>query len=171
MPRRSDRIRDFPMQSGQEPTREPTGGSFMIDLASDLTLVLGFTVITLGFIFVPYINETIIRSALGLVLVLFLPGYTFIAVLFPGKADISDFERGVLSFGLSVALVPLIGFALNYTPWGIRLVPITICLGAFTVVCSLVANARRLLAPAARALLNRFRTLLQRSKKGDISNR
>ena len=78
-------------------------------MASDLKLVLGFTVITLAFIFIPYINETIIRSAFGLVLVLFLPGYAFIAALFPGKTDIGNFERGALSFGLSIALVPLMG--------------------------------------------------------------
>jgi len=138
-------------------------------MASDLKLVLGFTVITLAFIFIPYINETIIRSAFGLVLVLFLPGYAFIAALFPGKADIGNFERGALSFGLSIALVPLMGFALNYTPWGIRLVPITICLAVFTVVCALVANGRRFLLPPQERFSIDFGYLFGEAKKGILT--
>ena len=138
-------------------------------MAPDLTLALSFTFITLAFIFIPFINETVIRSAFGLALVLFLPGYVFIAALFPGKADIGNFERAALSFGLSIALVPLMGFALNYTPWGIRLVPITICLAAFTVACSLVANGRRLLLPPQERFSIDFGHLFSEVKRGVLS--
>ena len=167
MPRRLDRIQDFFTPAGHTLTNgTPARGNFISDMAQDLILVLGFTVVTLAFIFIPYLNETIIRSALGLVLVLFLPGYAFIAALFPGEADIGNFERGALSFGLSIALVPLMGFALNYTPWGIRLVPITICLAVFTVVCGLVANARRLqLSPQERFSID-FGHLFREARKG-----
>ena len=167
MPGRRDRIRDFLTPAGQTLTNgTPAHGNFISDMAPDLTLVLGFTVITLAFVFIPYLNETVIRSALGLILVLFLPGYAFIAALFPGKADIGNFERGALSFGLSIALVPLMGFALNYTPWGIRLVPITTCLAIFTLVCVLVANARRLqLSPHERFSID-FGHLFREAKRG-----
>lgn len=167
MPGQSDRIRDFLTRSRQKPTGgEPARGNFISDMGSDLKLALGFTVITLAFIFVPYANETIIRSALGLALVLFLPGYAFIAALFPGEADIGNFERVAVSFGLSIALVPLIGFALNYTPWGIRLVPITICLAVFTVACLLVANGRRLLLPPQERFSIDFGHLWSEAKRG-----
>jgi uncharacterized membrane protein len=116
---------------------------FIVDMATDLKLVVGFTIVTLAFIYVPIINETIIRSALGLAMVLFVPGYSLIAALFPDKKDIDGIERAALSFGLSIAVTPLIGLGLNYTPWGIRLDPIVVCLTIFTLACVLVANKRR----------------------------
>ncbi|WP_292728115.1 DUF1616 domain-containing protein [Methanoculleus sp.] len=48
-----------------------------------------------------------------------------------------------LSFGLSIAVVPLIGLALNYTPWGIRLDPIAVTLVGFSLVIGLIARFRR----------------------------
>ncbi|WP_174591159.1 DUF1616 domain-containing protein [Methanocella conradii] len=118
-------------------------GDFISDMALDLKLVIGFVVVTLAFIYVPVINETIVRSALGLVMLLFVPGYSLIAALFPGKKDVDGIERAALSFGLSIAVVPLIGLGLNFTPWGIRLDPIVVCLTIFTIACCLVANKRR----------------------------
>jgi uncharacterized membrane protein len=118
-------------------------GGFILDMALDLKLIVGFTLVTLVFIYAPILNETIIRSALGLVMVLFVPGYALIAALFPGNKDIDGIERAALSFGLSIAVSPLIGLGLNYTPWGIRLDPIVVCLTIFTLVCVLVANKRR----------------------------
>ena len=37
--------------------------------------------------------------------------------------ELERLERFGLSVGLSIALVPLVGLVLNYTPWGIRLDP------------------------------------------------
>jgi uncharacterized membrane protein len=76
-------------------------------------------------------------------MVLFLPGYALIAALFPRKDDIDGIERVALSFGLSIAVVPLMGLGLNYTPWGIRLVPVVISLCLFTVVMVFAAQLRR----------------------------
>jgi len=56
-------------------------------------------------------------------------------------------ERIALSFGLSIAVVPLMGLALNYTPFGIRLVPILVVLSVFTVSLAVVACVRRLGLP------------------------
>ena len=84
-----------------------------------------------------------LRIALGLVFVLFSPGYTLIAALFPRKSDLGGIERVALSFGLSIAVVPLIGLALNYTSWGIRLYPILVSVLVFIVVMAIVAWYRR----------------------------
>jgi len=56
---------------------------------------------------------------------------------------IDGIERVALSFGLSIAVVPLIGLVLNFTPWGIRLAPIVIAVGGFTLIASAVAAYRR----------------------------
>jgi hypothetical protein len=89
------------------------------------------------------------RYVLGSLFVLFLPGYSFMKALFPkqlplktGSRDLDTIERLALSIGMSLALVPMTGLVLNYTPWGIRLVPITLSLLALTVVFATAAAMR-----------------------------
>lgn len=80
--------------------------------------------------------EGIIRVVLGLPFVLFIPGYILVFTLFPTrKTDrgIDMIERIALSFGLSIAIVPLIGLGLNYTPMGIRLEPILLSIFIFII--------------------------------------
>jgi uncharacterized membrane protein len=112
-------------------------------LDTDLLIIVAYTLIAVASIYLPVVNETVLRSALGLGMVLFVPGYALIAALFPGKADIDAIERTALSFGLSIAVTPLIGLALNFTPWGIRLDPIVVCLTIFTLACAAAATYRR----------------------------
>jgi uncharacterized membrane protein len=135
------------------------------DLPADLAAVLLYLVVTNAVIFLPVVRDTPLRVVFGLPFVLFVPGYAFIAALFPedgsgpsevdGKAQdtperggIDGIERVALSFGLSIAIVPLIGLALNFTPFGIRLVPIVVSLTCFTVLSTVVAATRRWSLPA-----------------------
>ena len=83
------------------------------------------------------------RVLLALLLVLFLPGYSLIAALFPRRDDLDGTRTIALSFALSIAVVPLIGLLLNYTPHGIRLVPVLLGLSLFTVLLALIACVRR----------------------------
>jgi uncharacterized membrane protein len=110
---------------------------------TDLKIALLWVAATILAIYLPFLNESPIRGVLTLPAILYLPGYCLIAALFPGESDIDFIERIALSFGLSIAVVPLIGLGLNYTPWGIRLVPVLISLSAFTLVMAAVAAWRR----------------------------
>lgn len=120
-------------------------------VSSDLFIVMGLVLLTDIFVLTPGINETMFRNILGLPLVLFLPGYALIAALFPAKSDLDGIERVALSFGLSIAVVPLIGLGLNYTPWGIRTLPILISLSAFTFIMCGLAYLRRASLPESEA--------------------
>ena len=82
-----------------------------------------------------------IRYALGTIFILWLPGYTFIKALFPEK-ELDNIERIALSIGMSLALVPIVGLLLNYTPFGIRLAPITLSLLALTTTFATTAIIR-----------------------------
>jgi len=89
------------------------------------------------------------RYILGSIFVLWLPGYTFIKALFPTKVPIQTssenldkIERIALSAGMSLALVPITGLLLNYTPWGIRLTPVTLSLLALTITFATAALLR-----------------------------
>jgi len=85
----------------------------------------------------------VIRWVIGSIFVLYLPGFVTIEALFPRKKEISGLERLALSLGLSISIVPLIGLLLNYTPWGIRLTPVTFSLSIFTLLMGLVASYRK----------------------------
>ena len=110
----------------------------------DLALVILFTLLCIPFVLIPPLNEiSPLRIILGLPLVLFLPGYSLIAAVFPRKDDLDAIERIALSFGLSIAITPLLGLALNYTPFGIRLLPILIVLSIFTISLAIGTYVRR----------------------------
>jgi hypothetical protein len=84
-----------------------------------------------------------LRYVFGSLMVLFIPGYTLIETLYPNKKDLDGLERLALSIGLSLALVPLVGLVLNYTPWGIRLDPIVFSLVALSLVLAISAAFRK----------------------------
>lgn len=101
-----------------------------------------------------------LRITFGLPFVLFFPGYTLLAALFPKRGDLSGVERIALSFGLSIAVSPLISLVLNYTPWGIRLYPILISITLFIIVTSAIGWYRQRTLPAADRLSINFKASL-----------
>jgi len=78
------------------------------------------------------------RYLFGAIFVLWVPGYSFIKALFPAR-EIDNVERVALSIGISVALVPIAGLLLSYTPFGIRTTPITISLLALAITFATIA--------------------------------
>ncbi|HJJ28590.1 MAG TPA: DUF1616 domain-containing protein [Methanocorpusculum sp.] len=113
----------------------------------DIILIILWLAIAVITIYSPAVNETFLRIVFTVPVILFIPGYALIAALFPrarieGKG-INGIERFALSVGLSIAVVPLIGLALNYTPFGIRLDPVVICLVIFTLIMAVITLIRR----------------------------
>jgi hypothetical protein len=84
----------------------------------------------------------VLRWVLGSMFVLFIPGYLAVEALFPNRQELDGLERLALSVGLSLALIPLVGLLLNYTPWGIRLTPIVISLSLLTIGLAVTALYR-----------------------------
>ena len=118
----------------------------------DLYAAVGYTAIMAVVLLA--LNE---GNLLAILLVLFAPGYVLVAALFPGanaegKPEIEWIERIALSFGLSIAVVPLLGLLLNFTPWGIRFAPIVATIALFTGGVGYAAYWRRMQLPAERRL-------------------
>jgi len=107
----------------------------------DLLAIITLSIFLILIIYV--FPESIFRKVIGLPFILFFPGYSLISFLFPEKRDLDGIERVALSFGLSIAITPLTGLALNYTPFGIRLTPILLSLTSLNFVFSLLAVYRR----------------------------
>jgi uncharacterized membrane protein len=120
-----------------------SNGILIIDILSILLIV--------SIIFIP---STVARVILGLPFLMFFPGYTLTAVLFVKKEGMSNIEWIALSFGMSIAVTALIGFGLNYTPWGIRLESVLYSMTAFIFATSTIAIVRRILV----LKINKFTT-------------
>jgi uncharacterized membrane protein len=158
-------------------------------LPADLAAVVVVVGLTDLFVFAPVLRETPLRVVFGLAFVLFVPGYAFVAALFPEEGEsptgddvveedegevedgtdrlgvtdrsgIDGIERVALSFGLSIAVVPLLGLVLNFTPWGIRLVPIAVTVSGFTLASTAVGAHRRWELPAEERFAVPYRSWL-----------
>lgn len=116
-------------------------------------ITIALTLATIVAVFtIPADNENpliYVRYVLGIIFVLWMPGYAFIKALFPERSpvktsseDLDIILRVALSIGMSLALVPMVGLLLNYTPWGITLTPIVLSLVALTVVFAVAALIR-----------------------------
>lgn len=103
---------------------------------SDVLATLAFLVVVNFAVVIVGVESPPLRVALGAPLLLFLPGYVLVATLFPRAsvpedrqradgwsivpvqyAEIDGAERAALSFGLSLAVLPLFGIAIAFSPW------------------------------------------------------
>jgi uncharacterized membrane protein len=103
-------------------------------------------VLTIGLILLLSVSigpPGVARQVVAVASVLFVPGYTIVAALFPRDGDLDWIERIALSFGLSIAAVALLGVVLNYTPFGVRVETIVGALLGFTLAISVIAYVRR----------------------------
>lgn len=114
-----------------------------------------------------------LRVLAGVPFVLVWPGYLLSVALYPqafsrtevSKGEDSEtteqagqgldpLERAALSVGLSLALVPLAALVLNFTPLGVRAVPVTLTIGVFNLVLAAAGYRRRqVLQPGQRPRL------------------
>ena len=95
------------------------------------------------FLCILFLPDNSLRIVLGIPFILFLPGYSLMATLYPRKTGISGKERIIWSIGLSIAIVPLIGLCLNLIPQGIGLIPGVVGITSFIFIMSVVAWYRR----------------------------
>ncbi len=125
---------------------------------SDLLFVVGLVILTDIFVLIPVLSESFIRTVLGLPLVLFLPGYALVALLFPTKNGLEGIERAALSVGMSVAIVPLVGLVLNSTSFGIREMPLLASLSVLIILTCAAAYVRRRMLPEDKTFGVSFKT-------------
>jgi len=114
-------------------------GAFILALAAILAIYVLPTELPL----------VIVRSVLGLVFILLVPGYVTTKAFFPGK-ELNLVEVLALSIGLSLGFMVFVGFLLNYTSWGIRLTQIVISLTILTVIVGMLGFGREYASARSR---------------------
>lgn len=124
-----------------------------IDVAVALVLAFGSAAIVSVF----DTGIAVLEVLSGLALFLFLPGYLVVSALFPAKTvredsnteptRIGGVERFALSVVGSLSIAMLVGFVLNFTPWGIRFGPIVLALCGLSLAAAVIAVYRRWRVP------------------------
>lgn len=136
-----------------------------MDARRDADLLLGLLLPVLAALAWALDAAPWVRAVVGVPLLVFLPGYALLALLFPARRDPGDVaargldvvQRVGLSVGLSVALVVLLGIALDRSPWGVQQGPVLGALAGLTVLLALLAlRARVRLPPEQRPAMPRL---------------
>lgn len=89
----------------------------------------------------------LIRVPIGLVAVLYLPGYLLSSIVLPSENDLDRVGRVGMSLGLSPAIISLAALILDRSGIGIRLEVLPIAVTCVDAVLLVVAVARRRVAP------------------------
>ena len=118
-----------------------TNQTFTLEIKHELAIIIGLSLVLM--LAVSVYPVAVVRTIIGLSFVAFFPGYVLLTALFPKRDNLSGITRAVLSFGLSLAVVPLIGLLLNYTQWGITLESTLASVTLLILMCSGVAYYRR----------------------------
>lgn len=155
-------------------TRLGSVRQYPIDLAAvSVVAIVTYLVVT------SVADGTTLRLLATLPLVLFLPGYALVSVLFPAAerdareptaaaVDAETHPRGIdlverlgLSFALSLTVVPVLGLVLPVTEWGLSTGPLAAALGIVTVILAQLGAIQRLRVPeASRFTVAPFASLL-----------
>lgn len=132
--------------------------------------VLGATVVVVD-------PGVVFRTLLGVPLLLVLPGYAVLAAADPRRrtdgptAEFDTLDRALLSVGLSLGLLAVLGFLVAATPWGITAPTVAVAAAVLTLAASTVAVRRRATVPLSeRPPAWDPRTLLPRPGGGRLAN-
>ena len=127
---------------------------------ADLSAMLLISLVALLSIFLPVVRTSIIRPVCVLAFIFFVPGYSFVAAVLPSRTDLAYAPRVLLAVTLSIIIVPLIGFVLNFTPFGISLVPYLAVQTVITIILIIIAVIRSARLPENELPLTNLREAL-----------
>jgi uncharacterized membrane protein len=123
---------------------------------ADAVLVVALVGLANAAVLVSPLRETAVRPLVAIPLSFFLPGYAVVAALFPRRGEVESrpageatgrridwVERLGLSFGASLAVLPLVGLAYASVTWPASPAGVAAALGAVAVAGMAIATVRR----------------------------
>jgi len=150
-------------------------GALLEKLPADIALVIVVSLLTAALLLAPAAGHRLVRLALGILVFTFFPGYAIVAALFPEKGgslspanrdpegegegepgptfryrSIDPLERLAFSVGVSIVVVPLVGFLLHAVLSVLSPFSVILSLTALTVVTAVIAGWRRAALPVKK---------------------
>jgi hypothetical protein len=114
-----------------------------------LLLITGFLATLSVLVISEKIPELYIRAFLGIILLFYLPGFAVLKALYPltvplrtPSSTLDSIERVGLNVGLSLAVTPIIGLVLYYTPWSSNNAVLTVSLLFLIISCATLGLIR-----------------------------
>jgi uncharacterized membrane protein len=98
-------------------------------------LITSLSIFTISANQIPFVY---VRYLLGTILLIFLPGYCIVKILYPGE-NINNINTLILSVAISISIVPLVGLLLNHSPWGISFISVAISQILFNLILVFIA--------------------------------
>ena len=132
----------------------------MLKKYADILIILS---IILVFPLAYYENIEFLRIFLIYPLTFFIPGYLLIINLFPRSYELTNLERIIFSIGLSISIVPLVIFILNYTPFQITEESMLWSLTTINFILAIIASVRRRMVSSPYYLKITFNKKLDKS--------
>ncbi|MGF7119274.1 DUF1616 domain-containing protein [Methanobacterium oryzae] len=140
---------------------------------TDILIITLLTVFCLISLVISELNNNYIQIIVEYLIVLFLPGYSILTILFPRTNDFKVKKRLALSFILSISITLLIAILWNYIPSETRLTSILISISIFTLIIQPISFLRRKqvsesfslsLTELFKRLISSFKAKSQRNK-------
>ena len=116
-----------------------------------LEIILLFTLLTIAVVYTVPADSLLfpLRYLLGFTVVVFMPGYCLVNILFVGSNRIDPVETAVLSVALSFGITGIVGLFLGLSPIGIGFTSSVFSLTAITLVLAVIAFVRKRKVPEA----------------------
>ncbi len=112
-------------------------------LKANADILLAGIAALISLLLIAVVPSGVLRTALGLPLVLLYPGYLITLAIFPGRTSLTSIERAGMVPVLSVVATALAGLALNFSPWGLSLLPLATAMALLVTAGAAVAWYRR----------------------------
>lgn len=109
----------------------------------DLLLVMALAVAVGAWVVLFPDAQSPVRVVLGFLVMLALPGYALMLLLFPRRSDLDFADRLILCLGLSVPVIVLVGVILNFSPFRIGPASVAVGMAIATVLLGGMALWRR----------------------------
>jgi hypothetical protein len=113
---------------------------------------IAITYVALALIYISNPVVTYIRYFVGTAFITFILGYSVVEFIYPKGNEVSPIERFVLSLGLSLVVIPIIGVLLAYMPFRYTVISMPITMTLFTTIMltlAMIKKARYVMGIAA----------------------
>ena len=116
---------------------QKTSPIFELNSYYDIIIIDLLSIFTIITYFIQYLNINLLNNVIGILYMVFIPGYLLMVILLPKKSGLEPIIRLGLSVGVSLPITSLVGLVLHYTKYGISINSLLFPLVILTLILSI----------------------------------